>query len=149
MCIRDRFYSVQEEGEYICAKCRACRFVKCKCCNKSKQLCYFPETVEEHAARRHVSLEKAVCNMICDSCKKLHEDRTSFRLCTECDIRTPMDEMARRSGTNKVLDRCAECAFPACASCGRRRAVKDGMVHQKDKMILVQDGVTRKEWYCE
>ena len=88
-----------------------CRLPKCKCCNKTKRECDFPETVEEHAKRRHLSLEEARCNMICESCKEL--------------------------------------AFSACASCGIRRAVEDGVVLETDKMVVVQDEVTRKEWYCE
>ena len=61
---------------------------------------------------------------------------------------SPETKMACRHGTNKIIDRRAECAFPACASCGTQRDVKEGMVGKKDKNAIVRDGETTRAWYC-
>jgi hypothetical protein len=124
-----------------CSKCRAAskeraQEIKCRTCQTLKPLCDFPETVEEHVARRHLSYEDAILNMQCRSCTDEH----THRVCSECNVRTPRDRMACKKGTKRILDRCADCAFPACVSCGVRRDVKDGPICKKDTVV--------GKWYC-
>jgi hypothetical protein len=100
--------------------------------------------VEEHVARRHISFADAILNMQCQSCT----DEQTHLVCSDCNVRTPRDRMARQPGTKRVRDRCAECAFPACASCGIQRDVKDGMVGKRDRTVIVRDGERMLKWYC-
>ena len=83
----------------------------CRQCHTPKPLCDYAETVEETVAHTRKTFEDVSSKMVCQSCK----DAQTHRVCSECDVREPRDEMACKKGTNRITDRCTDCAFPLCA----------------------------------
>jgi hypothetical protein len=70
-------------------------------------------------------------------------DKTDVSACTQCRKPKSKAEMARKktkSGT-RILDRCNDCAYPVCASCGRRSKVEEGPVRRP------KPGHEDKPWY--
>ena len=95
-------------------------------------------------ARTHKTAAFASSRMVCQSCN----DEQTHRVCSECNVNKPKDKMTCRQGTNKIPDRCEECVFPACVSCGTKRDAKDGPIGKRDKVSIERDGEKTRVWYC-
>ena len=90
--------------------------ITCIQCHTPKPLCDYPETAEQIMARAHKTAAFASSRMVCQSCK----DAKTHCVCSECNVSKPRDKMPGRQGTkgHHTNNRCAECAYPTCASCG-------------------------------
>ena len=147
----ERIREARRKGVHVpemrTSRLRCAPEIACIQCHTPKPLCDYPETVEQIMAPTHKTAAVVSSRMVCQSCK----DAKTHCVCSECNVSKPRDKMPGRQGTkcHHTNNRCAECAYPTCASCGTQRNVKDGIVRWKDKTLLVRDGETTRVWYSE
>ncbi len=60
------------------------------------------------------------------------------RVCKECGIAKPIERFTKYTNTGRRHERCIDCEFPKCLSCGKQAAT---MLRESQKVD--------KQWYCK